>query len=54
METFAAKPAASIPEACDSWSETCAGRCAAAWLQRLNPGIDKSQHVKDKGRENAA
>lgn len=24
METFAAKPAASIPEACDSWSETCA------------------------------
>lgn len=24
METFVAKPAASIPEACDSWSETCA------------------------------
>lgn len=24
METFSAKPAASIPEACDSWSETCA------------------------------
>lgn len=24
METFAAKPAASTPEACDSWSETCA------------------------------
>ncbi|CUI06243.1 Mobile element protein [Janthinobacterium sp. CG23_2] len=24
MEIFAAKPAASIPEACDSWSETCA------------------------------
>lgn len=24
METFAAKPAASIPDACDSWSETCA------------------------------
>jgi hypothetical protein len=24
MGTFAAKPAASIPEACDSWSETCA------------------------------
>ncbi|MDM5175713.1 transposase DNA-binding-containing protein [Massilia sp. DJPM01] len=24
MEAIAAKPAASIPEACDSWSETCA------------------------------
>jgi hypothetical protein len=24
MDTFAAKPTASIPEACDSWSETCA------------------------------
>lgn len=24
METFAGKPAARIPEACDSWSETCA------------------------------
>ncbi|NHZ67138.1 IS4 family transposase, partial [Massilia sp. CCM 8694] len=24
MDTFAAKPASSIPEACDSWSETCA------------------------------
>ena len=24
MERFTAKPTASIPEACDSWSETCA------------------------------
>lgn len=24
MDTFSAKPTASIPEACDSWSETCA------------------------------
>ena len=25
MERFAASPTASIPDACDSWSETCAG-----------------------------
>jgi len=35
MERFSANPTASIPDACDSWSETCAAyRFLGAWFKR--------------------
>jgi hypothetical protein len=48
MERFAAKPAASIPDACDSWSETCAayrflGNAEVSWQGILAPHWERTQ-----------
>lgn len=48
MERFAANPTASIPDACDSWSETCAayrflGNAKAAWRDILAPHWEQTQ-----------
>lgn len=48
MERFAAKPTASIPEACDSWSETCAayrflGNAEVSWEGILAPHWERTQ-----------
>jgi hypothetical protein len=49
METFAAKPAASIPEACDSWSETC-----AAYRFLSNPDVTWEGILAPRVTEQAA
>ncbi len=48
MERFAANPTASIPDACNSWSETCAayrflGNTKAAWRDILAPHWEQTQ-----------
>jgi Transposase Tn5 dimerisation domain/Transposase DNA-binding len=48
MERFAAKPTASIPDACDSWSETCAayrflGNAEVSWEGILAPHWERTQ-----------
>lgn len=48
MDTFAAKPTASIPEACDSWSETCAAyrflsNAEVTWEGILAPHWERTQ-----------
>ena len=48
IERLAAKPAASIPEACDGWSETCAAyrflrNTDVAWDAILAPHWERSQ-----------
>ena len=48
MERFAANPTASIPDARDSWSETCAayrflGNAKAAWRDILAPHWEQTQ-----------
>ncbi|SFM77152.1 Transposase DNA-binding [Rugamonas rubra] len=48
MERFTAKPTASIPEACDSWSETCAayrflGNAEVSWQGILAPHWERTQ-----------
>jgi hypothetical protein len=48
MERFAAKPTASIPEACDNWSETCAayrflGNDEVSWEGILVPHWERTQ-----------
>jgi Transposase DNA-binding len=48
MERFAANPTASIPQACDSWSETCAAyrflrNTDVAWESILAPHWESTQ-----------
>ena len=48
MERFAANPTASIPDACDSWSETCAayrflGNDDVEWRDILAPHWAQTQ-----------
>ena len=48
MERFTAKPTASIPEACDSWSETCAayrflGNDEVSWESILAPHWERTR-----------
>ena len=48
MERFAAKPTASIPQACDNWSETCAayrflGNDEVSWEGILAPHWERTQ-----------
>lgn len=48
MERFAANPSASIPDACDSWSETCAayrflGNADVEWRDILEPHWARTQ-----------
>jgi hypothetical protein len=47
MEVFALKPTASIPQACDNWSETCAayrflGNDEGSWEAILAPHWERN------------